>query len=91
MQGLTITKLLLLNFNNDPLHNRLTKQSPRFGGETDKKLNMYFTYQKIGNATLIVTHAPDGEEVEYQVQSPAGFRSCYFDKKSDAIKLAEVF
>ena len=51
----------------------------------------YFSYHKIGNATLIVTHAPDGEEVEYQVQSPNGFRSCYFDERSDAIKLAEVF
>jgi|DEB19_MinimDraft_3_1074340.scaffolds.fasta_scaffold06505_4 hypothetical protein len=52
---------------------------------------MYFTYHKVGRATLIVTHAQDGEEVEYQVQTPEGFRSCYFDKKSDAIKLAEVF
>lgn len=51
---------------------------------------MYFTYHKIGNATLIVTHAPDGEEVEYQVQTARGLRSCYFDRRDHAEALARV-
>lgn len=51
---------------------------------------MCFTYQKIGNATLIITHAPDGEEVEYQVQTARGLRSCYFDRRDHAEALARV-
>ena len=51
---------------------------------------MHFTYHKIGNATLIVTHAPDGEEVEYQVQTAGGLRSCYFDRRDHAEALARA-
>ena len=50
----------------------------------------YHTYHKIGNATLIVTHAPDGEEVEYQVQTASGLRSYYFDQRADAETLARA-
>ena len=45
---------------------------------------MYFTYHKIGNATLIITYAQDGEEVEYQVQTARGLRSCYFNRRDQA-------
>ena len=55
-----------------------------------QEIDMYFTYQKIGNATLIITHAPDGEEVEYQVQTARGLRSCYFDRRDHAEALARV-
>lgn len=50
----------------------------------------YFTYHSIGNATLIVTHAPDGEEVEYQVQTARGLRSCYFDRRDHAEAMARA-
>jgi hypothetical protein len=50
----------------------------------------YFSYHQIGNATLIVTHAPDGEEVEYQVQTARGLRSCYFDQRTDAETFARA-
>jgi hypothetical protein len=50
----------------------------------------YFSYHQIGNATLIVTHAPDGEEIEYQVQTARGLRSCYFDQRTDAETFARA-
>lgn len=55
-----------------------------------QEIDMHFTYHKIGNATLIVTHAPDGEEVEYQVQTAGGLRSCYFDRRDHAEALARA-
>jgi hypothetical protein len=50
----------------------------------------YFSYRQMGNATLIVTHAPDGEEIEYQVQTSNGMRSCYFDRRDHAEAMAKA-
>jgi len=50
----------------------------------------YLSYYRIGNATLIVTHSPSGEEVEYQVQTAQGLRSCYFDRRDHAEAMARA-
>jgi hypothetical protein len=62
----------------------------RSGGAQQEIIMGYFSYHQIGNATLIVTHAPDGEEIEYQVQTARGLRSCYFDRRDHAEAMARA-
>tara|TARA_R110000868_G_scaffold244725_1_gene501138 strand:- start:536 stop:742 length:207 start_codon:yes stop_codon:yes gene_type:complete len=67
----------------------LTKTPSKRRNKQEIKMG-YQTYRSIGNATLIITHAPNGEEVEYQVQTAGGLRSCYFDRRDHAEALARA-